>query len=462
MKDNDSLANLIEHPRENLAVEVKRWLDPDSPDGISKIAKACIAMRNNNGGFLILGFDNSGKPVLDNVPENIRERFHIDKIQGLVAKYASEPFEIEVHFRERNGQEHPIIRVPSGVKTPVATKNKLSIPENEQVIPKNRVYVRSLNANNTASTTEATWKDWDRLTSICFDNREADIGRFIRRHLIGVSGEKLVSIMELFKGTAESNKTETEIAKEYLDESLARFHDLLKSRKVSLPAHGTWEVSLVISGELPEFSSRKQFLNLIASSNPNYTGWPVWVDSRQFADQGSRPHLFEGTWEALIISLKKSWSYHIDYWKIHPQGHFYLRRALEDDLSSNAPEPNTALDFGITILRVAETIAVGVAFAKAMGCIEETSKLVFAFRWSGLKDRILCSWAEPSRYPSGNHKSYQDKLTAMVIVPLEIPASAIHQKVQEVINQLFELFDGFEIDIGTTEQLTEKLMNRKL
>jgi len=460
MIDNEFLANLIDHPRENLAVEVKRWIDPDSHEGISKIVKACIAMRNNNGGFLILGFDNSGNPVHENVPEDVRATFHIDKIQGLVAKYASESFEIEVHFKEKDGQEYPIISVPSEVKTPVATKAQLSTSDNRgQFIPKNRVYVRSLNANNTASTTEATWKDWDRLMSFCFDNREADIGKFIRRHLIGSGGEKLEAIVEFFKETGESNKTDTEIAKEYLDESAARFENLLQSRKNSLPSHGSWEVSLVISGEVPEFSSKKQFLNLIASSNPNYTGWPVWVDSRQFADENARPHLFEGTWEALIISLKKSWSDHIDYWKIHPQGRFYLRRALEDDLSSNAPKPKTALDFGITILRVAETIAVGLAFAKALGCSEETCKLVFAFRWSGLENRILCSWANPSRYLRSNYKSHQDKLTAIVVVPLEIPSSAIHQKVQEVINQLFELFDGFET---STEELTDKLITRKL
>lgn len=463
MIDKEFLANLFEHPRENLSVEIKRWIDPDSEEGISKIVKASIAMRNNNGGFLIIGFDNSGNPVYENVPEDVRAKFHIDKIQGLVTKYASDSFEIEVAFHEKEGQEYPVVSVPSGVKTPVATKTQLSLPNiKKPLIPKNKVYVRSLNANNTPSTTEATWKDWDKLMGICFDNREADIGRFIRRHLIGSSSEKLLEIMEMLKKTTEDNKTVTEIAEEYLDESLARFVDLLKSRKNSLPKHGSWEVALVISGEIPEFPSKKHFLNLIASSNPNYTGWPVWVDSRQFANEDARPHIFNDAWEALIISLQRSWSDHIDYWRMHPQGHFYLRRALADDLSKNAPAPLSALDFGIKILRVAEAIAVGVSFARAMGCREDINNLFYLFRWNGLKNRILCSWAEPSRYLSADYKSYQNELTTAVTVPLDIPPSAIYQKVQEVINPLFELFDGFEIGIEITEELTNKLINRKL
>jgi hypothetical protein len=28
-----------------------------------------------------------------------------------------------------------------------------------------------------------TAADWDKLMRICFDNREADVGRFMRRHL---------------------------------------------------------------------------------------------------------------------------------------------------------------------------------------------------------------------------------------------------------------------------------------
>jgi hypothetical protein len=45
---------------------------------------------------------------------------HLDKIQGIVSRYASELFEVAVAFGERDGQDYPVIVVPEGIGTPVA------------------------------------------------------------------------------------------------------------------------------------------------------------------------------------------------------------------------------------------------------------------------------------------------------------------------------------------------------
>lgn len=49
----------LEQPRESLAVEIKSWLDLSNPQHQAKIIKTAIALRNNNGGYMILGCDNS-------------------------------------------------------------------------------------------------------------------------------------------------------------------------------------------------------------------------------------------------------------------------------------------------------------------------------------------------------------------------------------------------------------------
>lgn len=102
--DIDSLRiqELIERPGESLSVELKTWIDPDSRDGIAKIVKTALALRNHGGGYLIIGFDNDTlSPDSENVPENVREKFHIDKIQGLISRFASEPFEVMVEFPKK-------------------------------------------------------------------------------------------------------------------------------------------------------------------------------------------------------------------------------------------------------------------------------------------------------------------------------------------------------------------------
>src|SRR5438046_486981 len=108
--DEEHLRSLVQQPRETLAVELKSWIEPQTLEGIAKIASACMAMRNNNGGFLVIGFDDKTcEPDLSNVPSNVREKFHADIIQRIVSKYAFRRFDVDVRFVPRDGQDYPII-----------------------------------------------------------------------------------------------------------------------------------------------------------------------------------------------------------------------------------------------------------------------------------------------------------------------------------------------------------------
>src|SRR5262249_49799063 len=151
-----------------LGVELKCWIDPRTPEGKGKIARGCMALRNNNGGVLITGFTDSGQPDPERPPADIHALFHSDEIQAIVGKFSSELFPVEVHFVERDGQEYPIISVPSGVTTPVAAKGDLHDTKGKLVVKDNAVYVRSLSSNNTVSSAEARRGDWERLVRICF------------------------------------------------------------------------------------------------------------------------------------------------------------------------------------------------------------------------------------------------------------------------------------------------------
>jgi hypothetical protein len=139
---------------------------------------------------------------LENVPQDVPTLFHIDKIQGMISRFSSEPFEVTLGFPVRDGQQYPVIVVPSGVKTPVATKSDLHT-DHGLLIRVDEVYVRSLSANNTPSTTRATWKDWARIVENCFDNREADIGRFLRRHIGGLTPDHIRQFASAISGRSQ-------------------------------------------------------------------------------------------------------------------------------------------------------------------------------------------------------------------------------------------------------------------
>jgi predicted HTH transcriptional regulator len=97
--DQARLNELIANPAEGLNVEIKRWLDPDQPEGIAKIVRAALSIRNRNGGYLIIGFDDKTlQPDIVGAPKEVRASFHLDKMQRLISDFASEPFEIAVGF----------------------------------------------------------------------------------------------------------------------------------------------------------------------------------------------------------------------------------------------------------------------------------------------------------------------------------------------------------------------------
>lgn len=460
--DENTLNQLVRNPVESLTLELKSWIDPSEPSGKAKIIKACIAMRNQNGGYLLIGFkDENGCPDLENAPDDVLALFHTDHIQALVSRYSSETFEVSIYYPEIEGKKFVVIEAPSGVKTPVATKAELNDANQKVLLNSNRVIVRSMNANNTASTTEATWKDWPGIVEICFENREADIGRFLRRQLSGISRDRFNDFFQLV-GHAEKEMNSSSLAKDLLEISIQRFNALVSEREVKLPKHGSMEVAAYVVGELHSFDVNSDFLNLLSTTNPRYSGWPVWGTSGLSADQSSKPFVYQGYWEALMVRLQGDFYDNIDFWRLSPKGSFYLYRGLRDDIgkTDRSPKLGTALDFGLVIRKVAECISVAIDFAKAMGA-GENDTISFAFRWKGLKGRKLCSWANPERMLHYHPEAYQDDLSTEISIPIDTAKIALSGYVHQVTNDLFQVFDGYTLPEAATEDIVKKMIERR-
>ena len=70
--DQNRVQDLVARPAEGLNVEIKRWIDPDDESGVAKIVRACLALRNRNGGYVVIGFDNKTlQPDLAHEPNNV-------------------------------------------------------------------------------------------------------------------------------------------------------------------------------------------------------------------------------------------------------------------------------------------------------------------------------------------------------------------------------------------------------
>ena len=250
--DQNRINELVAHPSESLNVEIKRWFDPDSPEGIAKIVKATQAIRNRNGGFFIVGFDDKTlQPDTTNMPHDPRATFHVDKIQGIVSRYTSEPFEVGIAFGQRGGVEYPVFVIPEGVVVPVASKRDLLSANGAFLVKETDVYFRTLGANGTPSTAKARPSDWGEIVNICFENREADVGRFLRRHLAGPNIGKLLVALTGFRGEIVPPPSLQDRAEALRSAGEQHFRAAIEGRTLSdsereMCDGAAWQISLVV------------------------------------------------------------------------------------------------------------------------------------------------------------------------------------------------------------------------
>jgi hypothetical protein len=464
--DQAQIDELVTRPSEGLSVEVKTWIDPGAPEGAAKIVRAALALRNRNGGYLIVGFDDKTLlPDNGNAPSDVRATFHLDKIQGLVSRYSAELFEIGVAYGTRYGRDYPVIKIPSGVLWPVAAKADLMDSANaKKLVRLGEVYFRTLRANGTVSTAPARPEDWREIADICFENREKDFGRLLRRY-VG-SPDTAVFLQSLHQHGVPIPRPFRQRAIELLDVGEARFRQALAARKLTadeqaLADAGSFSVALVVDPPHADALPDRAFISTIGAGNPQYTGWPAWLDSSQFSDPNSRPKVAEKAWEALIVSVAAGWSRHLDFLRFDPKGEFYHRRNLQDDVTDKI-KPQTALDPVIVIIRVAEHIAAGLAVVKALGWEPETTWLAFAFRWTKLRGRKLYPWANPGITINSYDVAHDDEAMTSVELSLDTSPTAIAPVVEQAMRELFILFGGYQLPSDAIEHWVRKLVERQL
>ena len=454
---------LIDRPSENLAVEIKRWIDLTTTLGEEKIVKGALALRNRNGGYLVIGFeDKTLLPDAQNELPNAKELFHPDAIQAIISRFASDTFEIGVAWGARDGRDYPVIVIPPGVKIPVVAKRDL-MDGTRFAIKEGAVYVRTLHTNGTISSAEARPRDWPEIMEICFDNREADVGRFVRRHLSGID---LASLVKFVGQQVAPLPSLRDRAVNVIDDGEHKFIEAIAERSLSanekqLVHHaGFWSVGLVIDPPHPNAMPDQNFGQIIGASNPQYTGWPVWLDARPLSNEENRPKVKGNSLEYLIVSISNVASNHADFARLDAVGEFFLHRNFQDDGVPSRVTPGTALDPVIMILRVAEAMAVGIAFAKALGWTPEETKLGFAFRFHQLSGRRLTAWSRPFDFPDFG-MAHDDRVTTFTEFSLDTPLSALPQFVEEATTRLFVAFDGAQIPKSTIEDLVKRLIERR-
>jgi hypothetical protein len=434
------------NPSETLSTELKEWIDVSTDEGKEKLIKSSIALYNNNGGYIAIGFKNDGaicKNHQGTALDQIRIQFNFDEIQAIISRYSSTKIETKIFFHGFENAYYPFIFIPSGVRTPAFVKADLYVNNGkDKLLQKGKIYIRTLSSNGTVSSSEPrTQKDWDKLLNICLENKETDIAKFFQNNLTDGQLKKLKDFLLLPQNNNEPLQKDAHNVKNCLSYGYKEYDSIAKTKK--LPDHGSFQIAFTIKNEIEKITISDSLLQIIRSSNPRPSGWPLWVVLQNSADEEKKPHHFSDRWQAFIEN-----SYSLDFWIITEKKCFYHYRALRDDLNgSTTTQANEAklkeIDFVWQVENVSDAIASALAFAQALNG-DESTILSLAFKWTGLKNRHLTAWAHPGRNIYCESKSLVDDVIYEVDIPINVTRENIVTYTYEIVSRLFLVFGGYD------------------
>ncbi len=251
------LIRLVDDPAESLSVEFKNWIDLTTPQGIEKLVRAVLSIFNRGGGYFLVGFDDTSSQPLPPPAGDLDTLYDRESIQQIISRYASAPVEVDTMLvpRTDGSGRFPVICVPTGVKSPVACKRDIGGTKTGDLL------FRTLQANGIVSTSKARPEDWPDIVQVCFENREADVGGFVRRQLAGLDGSAIRTLMELAGGSVTPESSLQPEANALLDEGRRR-SDLRLSGTEFEPLDLAWGGAGGCDGHLTATSKSGRYTRL--------------------------------------------------------------------------------------------------------------------------------------------------------------------------------------------------------
>lgn len=159
------LQPLVDHPDENLATEIKDWLDLSDRAVRGDVAKELIALANHGGGYLLFGFAEvtNGWSSSSSVQLDLAH-YSQDSINNILKAHAEPVFECHTaHLTSSGGALHVVVRVPGGHIVPIRSRGA---PAGSRL--SDHVYYIRRPGPESAPPDNA--REWDELITRCVDN----------------------------------------------------------------------------------------------------------------------------------------------------------------------------------------------------------------------------------------------------------------------------------------------------
>ena len=418
-------------PMESLDIEAKCWLDMNDIESKGTIAKALIALENHGGGYLVIGFSEDAAGVLSpdpNRPPNLAA-FGTDEINAIIKKYAEPAFHAHVTFQKNpdSGDEFPVIRSPGTSKVPVR-----SCSETPNGTLKNKVYY--IRRPGPSSEAPLDGSEWDALIRRSVLNQRSEIIDILRSFIPAAAPGNLKAIVD-----------EREVLNQFSRDSFARWtsiNESLKDDHLAKIKLGYFSFSCQVVGKSKGLNTG-EILSSVEGLR-RYTGWPIFVALHQ---PESKPYLIDGALEASLVNIRRPNPAHADFWRIHPDGLFYLLRGYQEDCLETLSEsrkvraPGTGIDLTIPTWRVAEFLLRSEELARSM--FEDGFTMLVRCEWTGLKERELFMF-NPRRMVFDGHRCKAPSVITEQKLTQDVIENLLPEAVKRLTSPLYEHFDLFQ------------------
>jgi hypothetical protein len=435
------LERLVEHPREAPDCELKGWLDLDDARSAGTLAKACLALANSGGGYLMVGFEERPDGWTA-VPSTTVDRFTQDLLNDVVKKYADPAFHVEVHHivHPTTRARHPVVIVPGGHPVPIRCRRGSA----ENVVTENAYYIRR---PGPASEMPRSAEEWSAL---------------VRRCVLADRDSLFRQLSAALAAPAETTVGNVPAAHDaWVTESKERFDAVQVDTYGSLDAsplkHGTWMASYSMEVRDEDMGLRP-FRDRLRRCVGGETGWPIGL----FLDRADkRSYSANGVIESWLGGSNADVG-HADFWRASPSGHFATFRGYQDDEIVNERRPlGTCMDFVIFVWRIGEVLLHAMRFASEFA--DAGTSVQITVEWKGLKGRRLTNTSNRDRYHlHDNYRNRDDVVRASVHID---DAATIDINLSELVGRitrpLYEAFDFFELSKEIRDAELNRFRNRR-
>ena len=439
------LQPLVIEPREDLAMEYKAWLNIAKEEDKAVLAKACIALANHGGGFLIMGFDeHEGSLTSSQRPAEFKDITQ-DAINSIIQRYAEPSFHCQLHTiaHPETRVEHLIVTVPADISVPVISQRDCG-----GVIRQHSCYIRKSGPRSEAPRTEAEWRT---LLHRCVQANRVDM---------------LSAIRSIVLGRTETENTETQLVQEIEDfrnSSFERWQTLTEKLEAGDPEkfpNGYYEVAIHPNRNVPAATLNELQQRLTNARRIKLSGWTPFLE---MGAEEWRPVPISDRIEAWIGRKTKYNTprepYSADYWCATKRGQLYTIRGYTEDSLLKDPrnvQPGAVFYVTLPVIRIGEILYFASRFFDEFTDIKN---ILVKCKFTGLLGRTLSSI--DLSYWSYSRTCHSPEFENLVDVTTQQLKENVEEIVHEMLTPLYEAFDFYELSREMVERELGKLKKNR-